>query len=733
MSGLDCIVLIGYFVVMGVIGVLSRLTIKTQEDFFMGGRRFGKLLQTFAAFGAGTGSSDPINTARTTFTDGLSGIWSIMSWLFCTPFYWIAGVWYRRMRHLTLGDWFVERYESKGLGAAYTLFGLIFYMVYVAMLFTAMGKFAAPLMGDTINFAGGEIPVEYLLVPIVALIVIVYGVLGGLTAAYWTDLIQGLLIILLSVLLIPFGLNALVEKFGDPASQGLLDGFQIMHRRVPEAMFTIVGSTTASEFPVYRIVAVAVILLVGVVVMPHMIATGGGSAKSELSARVGLVTGNFFKRFCTIGWALTALIVLALMADNADLAADPDKVWGVASLELFGPGLRGLMLACLLAALMSSADCYMLVCSALVVRNLYAVYINPKASERQCLLLGRITGMIVIVGAVLISWSLMDVFKQLQLTWIVPMLFAAPFWIGMYWRRATRTAAWGTVIFAALVFFVIPWIAPLAIPDLCTNPALTKANRLVVTITTQPATPTDVARQEAKIELWHRNVRDWVKQEGSQDEADALAQFGLPPEPFRLGEEIPRSSITGGKAVYWSGGVKPVDENGKLLEDVKPQLVGEPRRIDERTIELVKRYPEGTRLKGFGSFNLDLLLYDLVGMDLTTKSDAMLATLELPPKIIAPFLVMVLLSLISRSNSKQALDRLYVKMKTPVDPDPDADRREMETSLADPDRFNHRKLFPRSSLEFQKPGLIDVAGFLVSLAVCFLIIWLAVWVANIGS
>ena len=734
MTSLDYIVLAGYFVLMAVIGILSMLTIKRQEDFFMGGRRFGKLLQAFAAFGAGTGSSDPINTARTTFTDGLSGIWSIMSWLFCTPFYWIAGVWYRRMRHLTLGDWFVERYESKGLGAAYTLFGLAFFMVYTAMLFTAIGKFAAPLMGDTVNFGGSQIPVEYLLVPIIAVIVIIYGVLGGLTAAYWTDLIQGVLIILLSILLIPFGLNALVEKFGDPASQGLMDGFQIMHQRVPEAMFTITGSTAASEFPVYRIVAVAVILLVGAVVMPHMIATGGGSAKSELNARVGLVTGNFFKRFCTIGWGLTALIVLALMADSAELAADPDKVWGVASLELFGPGLRGLMLACLLAALMSSADCYMIVCSALVVRNLYAAYVNPNASEKQCLLLGRITGMVVIVGAVLISWALMDVFKQLQLTWIVPMLFAAPFWVGMYWRRATSTAAWGTVAFAVLVFFLIPQMAPLAIPGLRTNPALTKTNRLVVTITTQPATPTDVARRDAKIEVWHRNVRDWVKQEKEpQTETDALAQFGPPPEPIRLDEEFPRSSITGGKAVYWSGGIKPVDENGNVLKDVKPQPVGEPRRIDQHTVEVVKRYPEGTRLKGSGNFNLDFLLYDLFGMDMTAKTDAMLATLELPPKIVVPFLVMILLSLVSRPGSKETLDRLYVKMKTPVDPDPDVDRREMESSLADPGRFNHRRLFPGTNLEFQKPRLIDAAGFIISLAVCFLIIWLAVWVANLGG
>ena len=55
----------------------------------------------------------------------MSGMWSVMYWLFVTPFYWITGVWYRRMRHLTLGDWFAERYESKALGAAYCVFGML--------------------------------------------------------------------------------------------------------------------------------------------------------------------------------------------------------------------------------------------------------------------------------------------------------------------------------------------------------------------------------------------------------------------------------------------------------------------------------------------------------------------------------------------------------------------------------------------------------------------------------
>jgi SSS family solute:Na+ symporter len=93
--------------------------------------------------------------------------------------------------------------------------------------------------------------------------------------------------------------------------------------------------------------------------------------------------------------------VLALMADNVEAARDPDYVWGIACREILGPigmGLVGLMLASLLAALMSSADCYMLTSSALIVRNVYAAYLNPHASERTYINVGRLASLLVIAG-----------------------------------------------------------------------------------------------------------------------------------------------------------------------------------------------------------------------------------------------------------------------------------------------------------------------------------------------
>jgi len=708
MHWLDYIVLVVYFAIMIGIGIYCSRRIHKQEDYLLGGRGFGKLLQTFAAFGAGTGSSDPVNTGRTTFTSGMSGMWSVMYWLFVTPFYWITGVWYRRMRHLTLGDWFVERYQSKRLGVVYTIFSLMFMMLYGSMLFSAIGKVAAPLIGYQSEVAN----LEYILVPIIGVVVLVYGVMGGLEAAYYTDLIQGSCIIVLSILLIPFGLNELSAQFG---GEGMLDGFRIMHEQLPPEAFSVVGSTNASEFPIYFIVATVLINLIGVVVQPHFIATGGGSAKTETVARVGLVTGNFLKRFCTVGWVLTALIALALYADSAVLIDDPDKVWGFASRELLGPGLTGLMLACLLAALMSSVDAYMVVGSGLVARNIYAPYINPNASEKTYLRVARYTGTVIVAGAVIISLFMMDVFKQLELTWVFPAIIAATFWVGMYWRRANTGAAWVTVIFSALAFFILPQLLPRVIPTLRSHTAITQMNDMVTTTTEREASLSDVATRNTMIKAW----------DGDETKA------GERPAGITQGDLIPDVKKTGGTPVYWSGTITPVDDDGQPITNAPRKLVSEEKEGGR----LVRReqYADGVRLRATGQFEMDRLLYSVVGLNMTSYPTPMIKTLGLATKIVIPFIIMIVFSLIMKPNDKEALDRYYAKMKTTVDPDPGIDRANLEAAYADPEAIEAKKLFPGSNFEFQRPSRTDIVGFVVSVVICFAIIGLAMFLVGIGG
>ena len=714
MTWIDISVLVLYFVVMVAIGIWSMRRVKGQEDYFMGGRGFGKLLQTFAAFGAGTGAHEPVTVGRTGWTSGLSGVWSALMWLFVTPIYWIVAVWYRRMRHLTLGDWFVERYDSRALGAAYTAFAIVFYMFFLSTMFSAVAKFSVPLLGFE---SLGGVDIKYYLVPAIAIIVILYGVLGGLTAAYYTDLIQGVFIIILSILLIPFGLKALVMEFGDPATQGIMDGFSIMHDRVSSDYFSLFEGPSAGEFPVQYIVSLTLLALVGIVVQPHFIATGGGSAKSEDEARIGLVVGNFLKRLCTVGWALTALISLALLADNPEIAADPDRVWGVAAREILGPlnmGLVGLMLACLLAAMMSSADTYMIVTSALVTRNVFAAYINPDADEKTCLRVARTTGLLIIVGASVIALTMSDVFGQFKLAIELPILFAAPFWIGMFWRRANRRAVWATISFSIVYFFVMPYLLPKVMPSLRSDPDLTQSTFLVTTTTTRPATAADVAKHDA-----------WVKVTAQAKELNdkaLLEKMGSEPPLAEVGEEIDVTMKSGGKSIYWRDGVKPI--GSVELETVEDNKEGNVRVLTQRF----------TNSFTAGAFNVDFLLYHWMGIDLSKASKATIESLRLPPRLILPFMVLMLVSLVTQRDRKEVLDRYYAKMRTEVDPDPVVDKKKLEASYADPEKIlNSVRMFPGTDWEFAKPRPKDIIGFLISVAVCGLVIGLMVWLAGIGG
>jgi len=720
MTALDYVVLVVYFLVMTAIGIASMLKVKRQEDFFLGGRSFGKILQAFAAFGAGTGSYDPVAVGRTTYTSGLSGIWSVLLWLFVTPFYWFFGVWYRRMRHLTLGDWFVERFQSKALGAAFAVYGIAFFSVFLGLGFSAVGKVCAPLIGsETFRLPWFEqpVPVEMVLVPVIALVVTIYGVLGGLRAAYWTDLIQGVFIILLSVLLIPAGLNALVDKLGDPTTMDTLDGFRVMHEQVSEEYFAITETPVRGDFPLHYIVAITLLNLVGIVVQPHFIAIGGGSAKTENTARIGLMAGTFLKRFCTVGWALTALIILALMADNVELAEDPDRVWGIAAREILGPldlGLVGLMLACLIAALMSSADCYMLIVSGLIVRNWFAPLV-PNADEKTYLLVGRVAGVGVILGGAGLALWQADVFAQLKIAWELPIIFAAPFWVGMFWRPATGSAVWITVAFSAMLFFVLPVAIPMAVPSLAENQRYAATNDVLTRIVTRSAAPADVARRRGEIALWERRSAAGADQPGPR------------PEPIALSAPMQDTFTSGGKPIYWKEAVTPIDPGVEsALQEVGRTKAG-------NTVTVRSRYRPGCRLKGHGSFNLDFVVYDLLGVPLTGMSNPALETLRLPPRLLLPFVVMILASLVTKPVKREMLDRYYVKMKTPVDPDPEIDRAELAKSYQDPSRFDHRRLCNRFGLEIQKPCPVDFIGFPIGFAICFAIIWFTLWLARLGS
>jgi len=688
---LDLGVIIAYMVGVAAIGFWTMRLIRNTEDFFLGGRRFGKVFSIFLQFGAGTSSDMPVSVARESFRNGMSGIWAVLLWLFITPFYWIIGPWYRRLRLVTIGDFFTERFQSKAMGAAYAVFSIFYFMYYIAIGLTAVGKTVEILSPrpestytvtelestrlyrryaelDKLHLEGGKFTPEqdkeyrslrdrYLqgelhsgysyftsrtLVPVTALVILVYSMLGGLKAAVITDFVQGVLIIFLSFIIIPFGLKA-------------VGWFSGLHERVPEYMFNLLGSPQTSDYTALFVCSIILINLVGIVVQPHIISTGGGAAKDEMSARVGLCYGNYLKRFCTIGWALVGVLGFALYAREV---SDPDMIWGYATRQLLPVGLVGLMIAAMLAAIMSSADAFMVSGSALFTMNLYHP-LRPRSSDAHLVWIGRLTTALIIIGGVLLSQAFHSVIVLLKYIWTLPVIFGASFWLSYLWRRVTKTAAWSAVIFSLFFSFILPLVVP-AFESAATSPGL--------------LSETEPALLEVRM---------------GADSADVAAGLA-----GAAGELITKKRRLPSVPIYFENKI-----------NIRP---GDPE----------------SGFRGVGKFRIWVWIFSRLGADFKRSSRSTLDAAVFLADALIPFLVLLAVSFFTAPVSSSALDRFYARIHTPVKQDRAADQREVELSYARPDRFRDRLLFPGTNWEMLKPDLTDIVGFLLAVAVAAIIVGL---------
>ena len=233
--------------------------------------------------------------------------------LFLTPFYWFTTAFFRRVRLMTIGDFFTERFRSRFLGAAFAVFTLFMaflgggvgYMVAgktmmaltpkPAAKYTRRGAGAASTSSTNTGrsrrrptrpelAAGRGGPPDrarraaeegraqglHLLhrfrrrsTSSIRVIVAVYTMMGGFLAAAITDVIQGFLLTTFSLMLIPIGLHR-------------IGGFAGLHAAVPDYMFKLFGSAATSEYAWYTILAMVLANLVSI------IAVGPGHADGRL-------------------------------------------------------------------------------------------------------------------------------------------------------------------------------------------------------------------------------------------------------------------------------------------------------------------------------------------------------------------------------------------------------------------------------------------------------------------
>ncbi|WP_226704706.1 sodium:solute symporter family protein [Microbulbifer elongatus] len=418
LSYLDLAVIFAYFAGLTWIGVSTYSSIKNTGDYFMGGRRFNKFLMVGHAMGTGTHTDQPVAVAGACYQYGLAGIWYQWMWMFSTPFYWLLSPVYRRLRYVTTGDFFEKRY-GKTLGAWYAAMGLLYFTTNCGLMLKGTATTV-----DVVT--GGQVPSDYAVI-IMTVLFVTYSMIGGLVAAVITDFIQGLFILVLSFLLIPFALNA-------------AGGISEIHSGLPDYMFSFIAPEGITLF---FIVMVIINGLVSIVVQPHHMAVGG-AGKDEFSCRMGWTYGNFVKRLMTLGWAFVGVFAAFLFPELGN--EHREEAFGMAVNHLLPAGLIGLMLASMAAAVMSSCDSFMVGGSALFTRNFYAKYFKPNASEQHYLRVARLGSLVVVVGGVAYAYWLDTVIQGVLLLWKFTAFFGVAFWMALVWRRANRYGVFTSVI-----------------------------------------------------------------------------------------------------------------------------------------------------------------------------------------------------------------------------------------------------------------------------------------------
>ncbi|MBI3865277.1 MAG: sodium:solute symporter family protein [Planctomycetia bacterium] len=431
---IDAGVIAGYFALVMGIGFWASTKVHNDEDFFLGGRRFGKGLLVMHWLCTGTHSEQAVQVAGACARVGLGGIWYQWMYLFSTPFYWLIGPMVRRLRVITTGEVFRIRYGWQ-LELVYSLVALVYIVLSIAMLLRGAGAAIAGATGSAVLTNHWVIALSVLFST--------YVMVGGLMAAAYTDFLQGVMLIVLSVLLVPAGLN-------------VIGGMAELQSRLPEGFMSVVAPAGAKEGHPLFVVAMSILGLAGIVAQPHVM-TSTGSGKTELEARVGMCYGNFIKRFLTIAWAFTGLIALVLFPKVVDVPAEQLKeasetLFGQAIQHLLGDGWRGLMIACIIAGV-TSAETIMVVGSGVFTRNFYA-HVVPEAGDRQRMWVGRIAAAGILVASIAAALAAGNINDLLKASIRVVGLMGPLFWLGVTWRRANPAGAWCSLLTGGGLWYV---------------------------------------------------------------------------------------------------------------------------------------------------------------------------------------------------------------------------------------------------------------------------------------
>ncbi|MBM4036098.1 MAG: hypothetical protein FJ291_30565 [Planctomycetes bacterium] len=526
------IVVILYFIGMLALGWWSKHEAKGREGFLLGKRQFGVPMMVMHAFGAGTHPGDVTGVMSATVKSGASGIWVSWMWMFGTPFYWLIAPIIRRMRCLTLADYFEERF-GKAATILYVAMATVGMTVATASMLLATARTMQGMMGkaevsevapapaakaaatpaaETAKPAEEKAPAWaarglprreadiwfYGILLSTTAVFLVYSYWGGIIAAIRTDFVQGLMIIVLSFMAIPAAL-ALPEVGGWCSATATLK-----ERSTDQVKFLSLFDW--KTFPLATVLLLCINSPISMLAQPHLM-TVCGAGKTEWEGRMGFTYGNVLKRICTMGWCILALVWLVFLFKTGE-RVQPDAAFGDSVRWLLNPVLQGLMLACVMAAGMSTGSAIQVTVAGLFSQSIYRRYIRPDADDDRCVHVTKLAGLAIIAAATGAAIYLRHSVVGAILDYVNIMSFIGiASAMGILWRRMNAGGVFGCIVLAAASFLltrhVIGW----------SQEGLVRAGLLSVADGARTWTP------DASLlhQLTRRGILDWAKDSVGKD------------------------------------------------------------------------------------------------------------------------------------------------------------------------------------------------------------------------
>lgn len=433
-----------YLLTMLAIGVVAWKKTANASDYFLGGRTLGPWPAALSAGASDMSGWLLLGLPGYAFAAGMEALWLAAGLLLGTWLNWLVVA--RRLRAysivasdaLTIPEFLANRFQdqSRLLQVISALFILLFFLFYTSSGLVAGGKLFETVFG-----------LDYQLAVILGTFCIVsYTLFGGFLAVSWTDLAQGLLMAA-ALLIVPI---AAMQSEG-----GLDQIFTAMNSINPQLLNPL---TQTSGEPVTLISILSLTGWgLGYFGQPHILARFAAirSSRDIGTARRIAVTWSGLSMIGAFMAGLAGMIYVNRTLGTS--LEDPETIFMVLINALFHPAIAGILLAAILAAIMSTADSQLLVASSALAEDFYKALFRKQASQKEVMHVGRLA---VIVIALLALWLAMtpdnSVLGLVSYAWAgFGAAFGPVLVFSLFWKRMTRQGALAGIVVGGLT--VVLW------------------------------------------------------------------------------------------------------------------------------------------------------------------------------------------------------------------------------------------------------------------------------------